>query len=87
MPRISERKAAKCCDFCGAPISFARSRIGGKLIPVDVSPETFWPCPVGDRQYVDKDGVVITGAPALPGREKPASAGRLRKGYPKHICK
>ena len=36
MPRISERKAAKCCDFCGAPISFARARIGGKLIPVDV---------------------------------------------------
>lgn len=87
MPRISERKAAKYCDFCGAPISFARSKVGGRLLPVDTSPECFWPCATGVRQYVDSKGSVCWGVPADPGAEKPAGGGRMRKAYPKHVCK
>lgn len=87
MPRVSERKAAKRCDFCGAPIFFARSRIGGKLLPVDTIPEAFWPCASGVRQYVDNNGSVYWGVPAVLGADKPAGGGRQRKAYPKHVCK
>lgn len=56
------------CRSCGAEILWIRTQ-AGKMMPVDIKTERFYPDRYGDRLYVMNDGHTMRGTPAPKGED------------------
>jgi hypothetical protein len=56
------------CRSCGAPIMWIRTE-KGKMMPVDMETERFYPDPRGEKLYIMNDGHTMRGTPAPEGEE------------------
>ena len=56
------------CRACGAPIMWIRTQ-SGKMTPVDIKTERFYPDPKGTKLYVMNDGRTMHGTPVPNGTD------------------